>query len=62
VIELHDDLAVPKIWPYDFVFGNDATNEHVFNFTAKKLVSSALDGFNTVLFMYGQTSSGTMNQ
>lgn len=45
-------------WPYDHVFGDDCNNEVVFNTLAKPLVASALDGYNTVLFMYGQTSSG----
>ena len=47
-----------KRWYYDHVFGNDCNNEYVFNTLAKPLVASALDGYNTVLFMYGQTSSG----
>lgn len=51
-------MITPKIWPYDYAFGAECSNEYVFNATARKLVSSALDGYNTVLFMYGQTSSG----
>ena len=40
------------------MFGDDSDNQYVFNTVAKPLVASALDGYNTVLFMYGQTSSG----
>jgi kinesin family member 11 len=61
VVEYHDDMISPKTWPYDFVFGSECSNEYVFNATARKLISGALDGYNTVLFMYGQTSSGTVS-
>jgi len=61
-----DNLGVQEIledgegkkWHYDHVFGNHCNNEFVFNTLAKPLVASALEGYNTVLFMYGQTSSG----
>lgn len=58
MIEFHDDMISPKTWPYDHVFGAECSNEYVFNATARKLITNALDGYNTVLFMYGQTSSG----
>lgn len=57
VQEIVED-GVGKVWNYDHVFGDDCDNEHVFNTLAKPLVASALEGYNTVLFMYGQTSSG----
>ena len=57
VQEILDD-GEGKKWHYDHVFGDDCNNEYVFNTLAKPLVASALDGYNTVLFMYGQTSSG----
>ena len=47
-----------KLHSFDYVFGDDSTNQMIFDLTASKLADSALDGFNTVLFMYGQTSSG----
>jgi len=47
-----------KLHSFDHVFGDGSTNEIIFDMTASKLADAALDGFNTVLFMYGQTSSG----
>ena len=47
-----------KLHSFDHVFGDGITNEIIFDMTASKLADAALDGFNTVLFMYGQTSSG----
>jgi centromeric protein E len=47
-----------KSWPYSHVFDPSSTNEQIFETVGRNLVESALDGFNTVIFMYGQTSSG----
>jgi len=59
VMEIDEEYSgPPKTWHYDHVFGPACDNEFVFNRTAKHLVTNALDGYNTVLFMYGQTSSG----
>lgn len=43
---------------YDNVFGNQSTNEQVYNDLACPIVDSALAGFNATIFAYGQTSSG----
>lgn len=59
VEELDEHGVVTKHWPYDYVFGNDSTNEEIFQSAATKLVDSALEGYNTVIFLYGQTASGT---
>lgn len=59
VVEIDEGYSgTPKTWPFDYVFGPECDNEYVFGCAAKPLVESALDGYNTVLFMYGQTSSG----
>ena len=50
-----------KVWPYDNIFGSTTSNAHIFGSVGKELVDSALSGFNAVLFMYGQTSSGISN-
>ena len=42
----------------DYVFGNNSTNEYIFKTIGEPLVNSSLEGYNSVLFMYGQTSSG----
>eukprot|EP00743_Colponemidia_sp_Colp-15_P007120 GILK01007681.1.p1 GENE.GILK01007681.1~~GILK01007681.1.p1 ORF type:complete len:1501 (+),score=449.51 GILK01007681.1:100-4602(+) len=42
---------------YDQCFGPDNTQEEVFEDT-KRLIQSAIDGFNVCMFAYGQTGSG----
>ena len=46
-----------KEYKYDAVFGETSSQEEIFEDT-KKLVKSALDGFNVCIFAYGQTGSG----
>lgn len=58
VEELDENGVVMKHWPYDYVFGDQSTNEEIFSSVGMKLVDAALDGYNTVIFLYGQTSSG----
>lgn len=58
VEELDEDQNVVKNWGFDHVFGNECDNTFVFQTVGAKLVDAALEGYNTVLFMYGQTSSG----
>ena len=58
VEELDENQSIVKNWGFDHVFGNECDNQYVFQTVGAKLVDAALDGYNTVLFMYGQTSSG----
>ena len=46
-----------KAFTYDSVFGANSTQEEVFEDT-KRLVQSAVDGYNVCIFAYGQTGSG----
>jgi len=61
VIELDENEDMGKSWPYDHVFSPDRSNQYIFKTVGMQLVDGALDGFNTVLFMYGQTSSGKLS-
>lgn len=61
VQELDENGTAIKHWSFDRVFGPQSTNKEVFETMGQKLVDGALDGYNTVMFMYGQTSSGTIN-
>jgi hypothetical protein len=58
VQEKNEDGNVVKNWSYDHVFGPESSNKSIFDEVGVDLVDSALGGFNSVLFMYGQTSSG----
>jgi kinesin family protein C2/C3 len=42
---------------YDKLFGCNATQLEIFNFS-KSTVQSAIDGFNACILAYGQTGSG----
>lgn len=48
-----------KLFSFNVVFEPGATQNDVFNFCGiKKLISMALEGYNTTCFCYGQTGSG----
>jgi chromosomal replication initiation ATPase DnaA len=46
-----------KDYNFDTVFGPDSSQEAVFE-DSKRLIQSAVDGFNVCIFAYGQTGSG----
>jgi hypothetical protein len=48
---------VTKTYNFDKVYGADTTQDQVFTDT-KKLIQSAVDGYNVCIFAYGQTGSG----
>ncbi|CAH1718359.1 unnamed protein product [Chironomus riparius] len=47
-----------KVYLFDRVFKPNATQEKVFNESAKSIVADVLAGYNGTIFAYGQTSSG----
>lgn len=48
----------PLSFTFDAVFNQNSTQLQVFNEIGIPLVESVLEGFNSTLFVYGQTSSG----
>jgi kinesin family protein 5 len=48
----------PLSFTFDGVFNQSSTQIQVFNEIGISLVESVLEGFNSTLFVYGQTSSG----
>lgn len=50
--------AGPLNYNFDRVFDQISSQAQVFNEIGKPLVESVLEGFNSTLFVYGQTSSG----
>lgn len=43
---------------FDYCFGEDSTQEEVYEKVGKSIVDEALQGYNVCLFAYGQTGSG----
>ncbi|XP_075881385.1 kinesin heavy chain [Nelusetta ayraudi] len=47
-----------KAYAFDSVFPTNATQEQIYNASAKQIVKDVLGGYNGTVFAYGQTSSG----
>ena len=45
-------------YQFDRVFSPEENNEIVYDDVGKEIIESALDGFNSTIFAYGQTASG----
>lgn len=43
---------------FDKVFDQNSKQKDVYDYTARPVVDSVLEGFNGTIFAYGQTSSG----
>jgi hypothetical protein len=64
IVNIMDEFTVkvntkygPKSFFFDSVFAPDSSQEKVFEDT-KRLVQSAVDGYNVCIFAYGQTGAG----
>ncbi|KNA07298.1 hypothetical protein SOVF_173190 [Spinacia oleracea] len=61
---LGERSVYPNAYNYDRVFGHDDSTRKVYEESAKEIALSVLNGINSSVFAYGQTSSGktfTMN-
>jgi DNA replication protein DnaC len=56
-VEVNAGDAPSKVESYDAVFGPNSTQNQVFD-NVKRLVKSAVDGYNVCIFAYGSTGSG----
>lgn len=59
-VDVASGNAATDMPPYmlDNVFSGDSTTEHVYKSTAQSLIGQVIEGFNSTVFAYGQTSSG----
>ncbi|RLO01906.1 hypothetical protein DYB28_001404 [Aphanomyces astaci] len=48
----------PQGFTFDSVFGEDSTQQQVFDEVARPVVADIMEGYNATIFAYGQTSSG----
>lgn len=57
---LFDDASKtkPRKYGYDYVFGETATQEEVYETTTAPLVQDVLNGMHAAVFAYGATGSG----
>ncbi|KAL5557934.1 hypothetical protein UlMin_034145 [Ulmus minor] len=61
---LTERSLVPTAYSFDRVFGSDCPTKQVYEEGAKEVILSVVNGINSSIFAYGQTSSGktyTMN-
>lgn len=47
-----------QTFAFDHCFGENTTNDQLYQATSRNVVMSCLDGYNGTIFMYGQTGSG----
>ena len=57
-VELNPHLSMWQTYSFDYVYDMDATQEFVYENTAKSAVCSVLEGFNATIMAYGQTGTG----
>lgn len=53
-----DDRSNGKMFTYDAVYDQSATQQDIYDESVYPLVSSVLEGFNGTIFAYGQTGTG----
>lgn len=53
-----DDPKKPFMFTFDNVFGQNSTQQSIYDACAKPIVDALLKGFNCTIFAYGQTGTG----
>jgi hypothetical protein len=51
-------FRVDKHFTFDQLFGQESSQEEIFNEIGLPMVNASMDGFNTCIFCYGMTGSG----
>ena len=52
------DYNEPLFFTFDYIFESDSTQSEIYQATGAPIVDAVMQGFNTTIFAYGQTSSG----
>ena len=53
-----DSKPDQKIFNFDYVAGNNITQDDIFRIVGKPITQACLEGYNTCIFAYGQTGAG----
>lgn len=57
-IYMHERTMVPTAYTFDRVFGSECPTKQVYEEGVKEIALAAVNGINSSIFAYGQTSSG----
>ncbi|ERL93281.1 hypothetical protein D910_10577 [Dendroctonus ponderosae] len=58
IVQILDETLIGESYTFDHIFEENKTNQDVYRDIVKPLVISCLQGINSTIFAYGQTSSG----
>lgn len=57
-ISIKGSVGSDEAYTYDFAFGPEEPQSHVFETAVKKIVQKIFQGYNVTILAYGQTGSG----
>lgn len=57
-IQENPHITTTHQFSFDYVYGPDSTQSHVYENTARPAVLSVLEGYNATILAYGQTGTG----
>jgi len=58
IVDQKDGKTEPKTYNFDWVAGESATQQDIFELIGKPMVDKCLEGYNCCIFAYGQTGTG----